>query len=70
MQRVSAVAAAIVLASCLLLLNPGETGAQDGCTGPSLDEITECFRTCSNLFSDPEAQASCVSACGRINGAG
>ena len=70
MQRLSAIAAAFVLAFCLLLLNPAATGAQDGCSGPSLDEITECFRSCSNLFSDPEAQASCVSACGRINGAG
>ncbi len=70
MQRLSAIAAVFVLASCLLLLNPVTTGAQDGCSGPSLDEITECFRTCANLFSDPEAQASCVSACGRINRAG
>lgn len=71
MQRVSALLAALVLVLGLVALVPGQTDAQEGtvCTGPSLDEISECFRTCANLFTDPEAQASCVNACGRINGA-
>ena len=71
MQRVSALLATLVLVLGLIALTSGQTDAQGPiCSGPSLDEISECFRTCANLFDDPEAQASCVNACGRINGAG